>query len=104
MSKRYWRIRGHDGLKVTFEKHVPVGYFSDTQIQLLLRALTAKASLSLEEILGAYARRNSKASNDLLAISKEGPYPHYSCGTNPYFTAIVVDDHHKPLVYPSIDD
>lgn len=90
MTKRYWRISGHESGSKIFETHVPVGCFSERQVNDLLKALTAKAGLTLDEIVGAYARRNTKYSNDLLLVQKEKPHAEYMCGDNPYFVAGVV--------------
>jgi len=37
MSKRYWLIRGYDGLETIFETWVDFGQFSADQIQDLLK-------------------------------------------------------------------
>jgi hypothetical protein len=92
MKKRYWLIRGHDGFKPTFEMKVGVGQFTEGQLRNLLMALAAKACLTETEIVGAYAKRKTTIANDLLAVQKDGPYPNLTCGTNPYFTAVVVDE------------
>jgi len=95
MGKRYWLIRGHDGSKTIFEKQVGLGQFSEEQIKHLLRALTAKAGLTFGEIVGAYARRRTTISNQLLAVHKDFNYPTYMCGSDPLFTASVVDKNGK---------
>lgn len=87
MNQRYWHIEGYNSSTKIFDKKVKVGYFSANQIQELLKALTAKASLSFDEIVGAYAKRKTKISNELLFIQKDGLYPVYMCGSNPHFTA-----------------
>jgi hypothetical protein len=94
-TKRYWRIRGHDGFKTIFETTVGLGQFTDDQIQRLLQALTAKAGLSFTEIVGAYAKRTSEISNQLLAVHKDFAYPTYRCGSDPVFTDSVVDENGK---------
>ena len=53
-------------------------------------ALTAKAGLNFDEIIGAYASSSSKISNNLLSIQR-GLYPVISCGNNPHFIARVID-------------
>ena len=91
MPKKMWEICGYDSDKKIFETYAPIGYFSERQIQELLKALVAKAGLTFDEIVGAYAKRSTKASNTLLSINKEGPYPQYMCGPNPYFVARIVE-------------
>jgi len=90
MSKAYWHIEGYDNLAKIYEKNVKAGYFSDRQIQTLLMALAAKAGLDFDEIVGAHAKKGTKIKNNLLSVQKDGPYPKYSCGDNPYFTARVI--------------
>jgi hypothetical protein len=90
MKQRYWQIRGYNGATKIFEKEVHVSHFSENQIKCLLKALAAKAGLEFDEIVGAYARKKSKISNDLLLVNKDGPYPVYICGANPHFVAKVI--------------
>ncbi len=88
---KYWRIQGFDGLKQIYQEDVGAGIFTERQLKILLQTLVAKASLDFNEIVGALARRKSKRSNELLVVKHEKPYPKYSCGDNPFFTATVVD-------------
>jgi hypothetical protein len=90
MSNLYWHIEGYDSLDKIYDRKVKVGYFSQNQIQALLKALAAKAYLNFNEIVGAYAKKGTKIANDLLYIHKDGPHPTYFCGTNPCFIARVI--------------
>lgn len=90
MSEIYWHIEGYDSTIKIYDRKVKVGYFSEKQIQALLMTLAAKTGLALDEIVGSYAKKGTRIKNNLLAIQKDGPYPRYSCGDNPYFTARVV--------------
>ena len=101
MNKRYWLIRGYDGLKTIFERKVELGQFTDNQIQHLLQALAAKAGLNFAEIVGAYAKRRTTISTNLLAVHKGSNQPTYMCGSDPRFTASVVDENGKIIVYPN---
>ena len=92
MTTRYWHILGYDGLEKIYDRKVKVGYFSETRIRELLMALAARAGLNYDEIVGAYAARNAKIANVLLDVRKEGPYPDYTCGDNPYFVARVIKE------------
>jgi hypothetical protein len=93
MSKRYWLIRGNDGFKTIFETKVKFGQFTADQIHNLLKALTAKKGLTCEEIVGAYAKRGTKIANDHLIIRYD--FTTYMCGSNPFFTASIVDESGK---------
>ena len=91
VARRYWRISGYESGNKMFETHVPVGCLSERQMKDLLRALAAKVGLTLDEIVGAYARKNTRYSNDLLVVQKEQLHPGYMCGDNLYFVAGVVE-------------
>jgi hypothetical protein len=91
MKNKYWHIEGYDGLNKIYERKVQVSSFTEGQIQNVLMALAAKAGLSFDEIVGAYAKRNTKISNQLLSVQKDGPHLKFSCGENPHFTARIVD-------------
>lgn len=97
-----WRLEGYDGERLIFEMMVPLGVFTDGQMRDLLRALTAKASLTNEEIVGAYAKRKTKIANDLLEVLRDTRYPTFLCGVNPHFVASVVDDHGKIKRHPPL--
>ncbi len=93
MSKHYWLIQGYDGLETIFKTKVGIGQFTTDQIQDLLKALTAKMGLTCDEIVGAYAKRGTKIANDHLAVHHD--FPTYMCGSNPVFTASIVDERGK---------
>jgi hypothetical protein len=97
-KKLYWLIKGHNSLEIFFEMKVGIGQFTSDQIHHLLKALAAKAGLTYSEIVGAYATRRTKIANDLLAVRVD--YPVVMCGTNPYFTATVVDQNGKIIPKP----
>jgi hypothetical protein len=90
MRDIYWHIEGYDSKNKIYERKVKVGYFSQKEIQALLMALAAKAGLSFNEIVGAYAEKAAKIANELLSVQKDGAYPIYTCGDNPRFTARVI--------------
>jgi len=94
-QKRYWRIEGYDSTEKIFEKRIPISQIGENKLQDLLRALTAKASLTYNEIVGAYANRGTEIANDLLEVHRDGPYPRFACGTNPHFYVCIVDEDGK---------
>ena len=87
---RYWRIQGYDGHKKIFQEDVSTGVFTESQLKILLQTLAAKSALDYTEIVGALARRKTKRANDLLIVKHEKPFPKFSCGENPFFTATVI--------------
>jgi hypothetical protein len=101
MSKRYWLIQGHDSFESVFKMKVGIGEFTSDQIQDLLKALAAKTGLTFQEIVGAYAKRGTKIANDLLAVHHD--FPTYMCGSNPTFTARIVDENDKLIPRPKLD-
>jgi hypothetical protein len=94
MPKAYWKIEGFDGVTKIYDRKVALSQFSYDQVQALLKALVAKAGLSLDEVVGAYARRRSKIANDLLEVHRDGQHPVFLCGSNPHFVARVI--HEQP--------
>jgi hypothetical protein len=92
LLQKIWHIEGYDGYKKIYDKKIKLGYFSQNQIQYLLKALAAKAGLNFNEIVGAYAKKRTKIHNNLLEIRKEGPYPFYRCGENPHFIARIKNE------------
>ena len=90
MTEKLWEIRGYDSMEQIFEIHVPVDCFSEKRIQELLKALAARAGLEFNEIVGAYAKRNSALANDLLKVNKDEHHQQYACGSNPHFIARIV--------------
>ena len=90
-TNRFWAIRGFNGTTKIYERFVHRGCFTEHQIQEALKALVAKAGLELDEIVGAYAKRNTEIANKLLSVRKDAKYSRYYCGENPHFSAEVVD-------------
>jgi len=87
MKQNYWHIEGYDGLTKIYDRKIKSGYYGENQAQILVQVLAAKAGLSFDEIVGAYARRRSKISNDLLRVRRHGHGPVFMCGENPHFIA-----------------
>ena len=94
-KKLYWRICGYDGSKPIFERIVELGQFTENQMRNLLMALTAKAGLEFDEIVGAYATRKTKTANNLLVVQSDSRYPTFWCGSSPHFVASVVEENGK---------
>jgi len=71
MTQRDWQIVGYRSTERIFETKIKKGCLSDAKIEELLRALTAEAGFAgfeCEEIVGAYAKRGSRVSNELLHV------------------------------------
>ena len=90
-----WIVRGYDGTNLIYERAIPCALYTKNQIQLLLQALTAKAGLSNDEIVGAYARKRSKLRNGHLEVQQNGPSGGLMCGSNPHFVAFI---ERKPMI------
>ncbi|MFC1720107.1 hypothetical protein ACFL00_03090 [Pseudomonadota bacterium] len=88
---KVWKIEGWHSTTKIYERELKLGYFSDNQMETLLRTIAAKDGLKFDEIIGAYARRRTKIANDLLVVHSDRKFHSYTCGDNPYFTARVVD-------------
>jgi hypothetical protein len=71
MTEQYWRIRGYnDSSDLIFDRMIPYGSISSTQLTELLKCLAAKARLSYDEIIGAYVKRRTRLANDLLDVQQ----------------------------------
>lgn len=92
MTQRYWEIVGYDGTEKIFKRKIKFGCYTEKQMKQLLMALAAKTGLDVEEIVGAYAKRGTKVSNELLDVQRDPMYATLTCGVNPHFVARVVKD------------
>src|SRR5690242_14557491 len=81
----HWLIEGFDGTENIFLKRVDINQLSINQAESLLRALVAKASLTLDEIVGGYVKRRTKGATAHLLVQRDGPFPIFHCGSNPHF-------------------
>jgi len=99
-----WRISGFDGLEMIFETNVGIGRFTDQGIQDLLRALTARGALTNDEIIRSFARRGTKIANDRLAVRKNLDSSTFTCSSNPFFTASIVDENGSVVKHRPIDE
>jgi len=86
-NKLHWLIRGFESMEIIYERKVDAGQITEGQMKDLLRALVAKAGLTFDEIVGAYATKRAKIANTLLQVQRDGPYPRFMCGSNPHFIA-----------------
>jgi hypothetical protein len=87
-----------------FESTVGIGQFTDQGIQDLLRALTVRGALTYDEIIGSFARRGTKIVNDHLAVRKDLDSSTFTCGSNPFFTASIVDENGSIVKHRPIDE
>ena len=94
MNKRYWEVTVWSSAKQLKQLHIPVGQITPEKLQELLRALTAKYSLTDEETVKCFLKRNTKSYLPHLEIHKEKNDSlrtmSYMCGTNPHCYARVV--------------
>ena len=89
--KRFWRIEGYDSTTLIYEGLRPFGNYSEERMGHLLRTLTAKAGLEMEEIVDSFSKRNAKGHRQLLEVQISGQPYTLTCGDNPYFIATVVE-------------
>lgn len=90
-AKRFWRIEGYDSTTLIYEGRRPLGNYSEERMEQLLRTLTAKAGLEMEDIIDSFSKRNAKGHLPLLEVQRSGPPFTLMCGDNPYFIATVVE-------------
>jgi hypothetical protein len=82
-----WLIRGYDSSTLIFETRLSAGLMGTQKVEALLKTLTAKAGLTMGEIVEAYARRGTKHSNVYLEIHHDPRHQQIWCGSNPHFIA-----------------
>lgn len=90
-EQRYWVITGYDSMNKIYENKIKAGCMSEAQVIDLLKALTAKAALTNDEIIGAFAKKGTKISNEHLHVNKDDFNQVYTCGENVHFTARIID-------------
>lgn len=98
MSKTYWLIRGYEGSTKIYERRIDSGQMTISQGKDLLKALVAKAGLTFDEIVGAYATRRTKIANDHLLVRSDGSSPTFYCGSNPHFVIAIAKMEGERLV------
>jgi hypothetical protein len=81
----HWLIEGYDGGNKIYERRVDAGQLTENQARALIQALVAKAGLTFDEIVGAYAKKRTRIANVHLDVHRDGPYPVFWCGNNPHF-------------------
>jgi hypothetical protein len=67
----YWAIEGYDSTKKIFSTKFKTTLISDRQIEPLLKALTARAGLTLDEIIGCYIMKNTKPYRRHLKVHRD---------------------------------
>lgn len=94
MDKRYWEVTVWDSAKKITQLHIPVSQISLDKLLGLLQVLTAKYSLTDEEIAKCFYKRNTKSYLPFLAIRKQNDdalrTTAYICGENPHSNARIV--------------
>ncbi|MBR9886431.1 MAG: hypothetical protein GYB20_01840 [Oceanospirillales bacterium] len=101
--KRFWHIRGMNGLEQMSELMIPSGSVTDKNLELLLQALVAKYSLCDDEIASCFYRKNCKAHSSLLEVRHDKKNRTIECGENPYFIAVLVDENGQIIPSASLD-
>ena len=87
MATTHWLIQGYDSQTKIYERRVNIGQLTDRQVEAMLMTLVARAALTFDEIVGAYAKKRTRISNRLLVVNRDGPNRTFMCGENPFFTA-----------------
>ncbi len=90
MPNRSWLIRGYRGLEKFYERSLPIGSMSESEIVQLLQRLACK-HLEFDEIVNASARKNAEYYAPHLEQEKEASADHFSIsvGHNPWYVASV---------------
>ena len=104
MDRKFWRIRGYNSSVEFFDVSIPINCITENQLKEMLKCLVAKEGLSYREVVGGYVKRKATQAHDLLCVNKEGLFPRYYCGTDPHFSAVVVDVNGNGIKYPALEN
>jgi hypothetical protein len=94
-AKFEWLIRGYDSTRLIFETRLSAGLIGSQKVEALLQTLTAKAGLTMDEIVSSYVKRGTKGSNQYLRIHRDPQHYQITCGSNPHFIAQLKRINHK---------
>lgn len=91
MAKRVWIIEGWRSTELFWSKTISCSALSENQLKDVLKCLVAKHGLTNDEIVSAFARKNSKLYVSHLEILGSGISKPWwmSCGGNTHFTVRV---------------
>ena len=89
-SKRYWKIEGYDSFNKTFERVLPEGSLSESEIVVLLQRLSAR-HLDEDEIVSSSLRKNTPGyTHHLESHFDQGDRPMIRVGdSGPYYVASI---------------
>lgn len=86
-QKFEWLIRGYNSTTLIFETRLSAGLVGTHKVEALLQTLTAKAGLTMDEIVSSFVKRGTKGSNQYLKIHRDPQHHQITCGSNPHFIA-----------------
>ena len=89
-SRSYWQVEGFDSTRRIFQRRLDASHLGENQVGPMLKALAAKAGLDFDEIVSASVSRRAPFRTELLEVTREFPNLWFSCGANPFFTAVFV--------------
>ena len=90
MTQRYWKISGYDGSRTVYERSVPEGALSESEVVTLLQRLAAR-HLSDDEVFSSSLRKNSHGFTPHLEIGRNtGEKPALmTTGSGHHYTATI---------------
>lgn len=86
-SEFYWVIEGFDSEKEIYSESIKATLISPSRMESLLKALTARAGLTFDEIVGAYVIKSAKRHNAYLEVHRDVKHSTLVCGSAPSFAA-----------------
>jgi len=94
MSKRFWIIRGYDGLCKIYERRLPLGCLSEKEITAMMQRLASR-HLTENEIVNASLRKNAKAHAPFLNVRRDNMKSQFSIGQNPHYIVFIEKSWYK---------
>jgi hypothetical protein len=68
-NRKYWHIVGYDGTHKIYEEKILLGYYSERDMEALLRALVSRAGLALRKLWVPTRRKIRDGTNRIWKFS-----------------------------------
>ena len=88
MSNRVWKIRGFDGMALTFERSIPEGSLSEAEVKVMLQRLVARHLTDGEVVGGSLRQGTAGYRHDFEILRARGEMTN---GSGMHYTAAVED-------------
>lgn len=97
MSNRSWKICGYDGAREVFQRAVPEGALSESEVIILLQRLASR-HLTDDDVVSSSLRKNADDYAVHLEVqrSRGGKYVLMTTGSGHHYIATIEEAAHRP--------